>query len=73
MVYSNTAVYGVNVYIVYFHFFEALDDVFEVQFFSGLHFTPYQRRREHVRDIKSENIVKTMPLRNESPVYIFAG
>ena len=24
--------------LVYFHFFEALHDIFEVQFFSGLHF-----------------------------------
>ena len=37
MVYSNTAVYGGNGYgkssHVYFHFFEALNDAFDLQFF----------------------------------------
>ena len=27
----------------YFHSFEALNDAFEVQFFQGFIFTPYQR------------------------------
>ena len=29
--------------LVYFHFFEALNNAFEVQFFQGFIFTPYQR------------------------------
>ena len=42
-IYSNTVVYGENKYMVnlvtcLFHSFEALNDAFEVQFFSGLHF-----------------------------------
>ena len=48
MVYSNTAVYGemsimmvIPVIGLFFpHFFEALDDAFEVQFFQGFTFTP---------------------------------
>ena len=30
-----------------FHFFEALNDAFEVQFFQGFIFTPYQRHSRH--------------------------
>ena len=42
-IYSNTVVYGENEYMVnlvtvYFHYFEALNDAFEVQIFSGLNF-----------------------------------
>ena len=29
--------------LITFHFFEALNDAFEVQFIQGLSFTPYQR------------------------------
>ena len=48
MVYSNTAVYdGKLVWyirsLVYFHFFEALNDAFEVQVFQDFISTPYQR------------------------------
>ena len=47
-IYSNAAVYGEKLVrciqsLVYFHFFEALNGAFEVQFLSGIHFTPYQR------------------------------
>ena len=47
--FCNTAVYGGNEYgksghlIVYFHSFQALNDAFEVQFFSGLHFYTLSR------------------------------
>ena len=30
--------------LVYFHFSEAVNDAFEVHFFQGLIFTPYERR-----------------------------
>ena len=47
-IYSNTVVYGGNEYMVnlvtcLFSLFEALNDAFEVQFFQGFIFTPYQR------------------------------
>ena len=35
--------YGESGHLVYFHSFEALNDAFEVQFFQGFIFTPYQR------------------------------
>ena len=45
MIYSNTTVYmylGKLIWqirsLVYFHFFEGLNDAFEVQYFPGLHF-----------------------------------
>ena len=54
--YSNTAVYGekwvcyfwslvlhIFAFFFFFFFFEALNGAFEVQFFQGLIFTPYQR------------------------------
>ena len=37
----STVVYGGN--IIRFHRFKALFDAFEVQFFQGFIFTPYQR------------------------------
>ena len=48
MAYSNTTVYGGNEYGISGHlhiftsFFKELS-AFEVQLFSGLHFTPYHR------------------------------
>ena len=52
-IYSNTAVYGEKWVwyfwsLAYFRFFEALNGAFEVQFFQGLIFTPYQRHWQHV-------------------------
>ena len=35
----------VNLALVYFHYFEALNDAFEVQVFQGFIFTRYQRQR----------------------------
>ena len=46
----NTAVYGGKMtecgksgHLSYFHFFEAQNYAFELQFFQGFIFTPYQR------------------------------
>ena len=35
--------YGISGHSAYFRFFEALNGAFEVEFFQGLIFTPYQR------------------------------
>ena len=35
--------YGISGHLHIFAFFEALNGAFEVQFFQGLIFTPYQR------------------------------
>ena len=45
--------------LVYFHSFEALNDAFEVQFFQGFIFTPYQRqfRTMQLRFFKSEKLL----------------
>ena len=48
MVYSNTIVYEAYEYVssyhlLYFHFFEALNDASEVQKFPDLIFTSYHR------------------------------
>ena len=45
--------------LVYFHSFEALNDAFEVQFFSGVHFYTLSKALMYAAQIfKSENIVK---------------
>ena len=60
----NTIVYGGKMsmgesgpfwpHSVYFHSFEALNDAFEVQFFQGFIFTPYQRHWYHLGPCSSD-------------------
>ena len=68
-IYSNTVVYGGKWVwwiwsLVYFHSFEALNDAFEVQFFSGLHFytlpktlTAYMYRAMQLRFFKVKTLL----------------
>ena len=72
-IYAYTTVYGEKWVwyfwsLAYFCFFEALTSAFEVQFFQGFIFTPYQRHWWHEETcssdfFKSENIVKQMLLK----------
>ena len=63
MVYSNTAVFAVCLIqsLVYFHFSEALNDVFKVHFFSGLHFYTLSKTLNAYRDMQLKvSKVKTL-------------
>ena len=57
--------YGISGHLQYFRFFEALNGAFELPFFQGFIFTPYQRHREHVGTCSSD-LKKVKSLLNDA-------